>query len=71
MSIRRQCYEWRNVGKTQTLSIGSVGVTNNNYDDVILNSYPVSAINYDLGGGFRKAILACRSYSTKSSRGYF
>lgn len=54
MSIRRQCYEWRNVGKTQTLSIGSVGVTNNNYDDVILNSYPVSAINYDLGGASEK-----------------
>ena len=54
MSIRRQCYEWRNVGKTQTLSIGSIGVTNNNYDDVILNSYPVSAINYDLGGASEK-----------------
>ena len=54
MSIRRQCYEWRNVGQTQTLSIGSIGVTNNNYDDVILNSYPVSAINYDLGGASEK-----------------
>lgn len=49
MSIRRQCYEWRNVGESYNFLITPPLFSNNDYRDLILNRYPVSAINYKLG----------------------
>ena len=54
MSIRRQCYEWRNVGQSKNFLITPPLVSNNEFNDVILNSYPVSAINYKLGTASEK-----------------
>jgi len=49
MSIRRQCYEWRNVGESNHFQITPLGVQVNDFDRVVLNRYPISAVNYDLG----------------------
>jgi len=54
MSIRRQCYEWRNVGETNHFQITPLGVQVNDCDDVVLNRYPISAINFDLGKASEK-----------------
>ena len=54
MSIRRQCYEWRNVGESNHFQITPPAVAIDNCDDVVLNRYPISAISYDVGGASEK-----------------
>tara|TARA_B100002019_G_scaffold255840_1_gene238825 strand:+ start:1057 stop:1851 length:795 start_codon:yes stop_codon:yes gene_type:complete len=49
MSIRRQCYEWRNVGESNHFQITPPLVAIDNCDDVVLNRYPISAVSYKLG----------------------
>lgn len=54
MSIRRQCYEWRNVGESNHFTITPPLVAVDNCDDVILNRYPISAISYKVGDASEK-----------------
>ena len=54
MSIRRQCYEWRNVGESKNFLITPPLVINNEANDVILNRYPISAVNYKVGEASEK-----------------
>ncbi len=54
MSIRRQCYEWRNVSESNNLVITPPLGAIYDYDNVILNRYPVSAVNYKLGSASEK-----------------
>ena len=49
MSIRRQCYEWRNVGESNHFQITPPAVVIDNCDNVVLNRYPISALSFKIG----------------------
>lgn len=54
MSLRRQCYEWRNIGQSKNFLITPALVSNNEFNRVVLNAYPISATNYKLGTASEK-----------------
>ena len=54
MSIRRQCYEWRNVAESKNFQITPPLVAIDDFNDVILNRYPVAALSYKIGTASEK-----------------